>query len=559
VFSNSRGRANAFVSKIAESDSLSLEPGVLINRNTAGREGNAMFRLDDTYYMAASDLHGWNTSVNYVVESAGPNIQGPYSAEYVLPGTEKDYSHVTQTGFFVTVQGTKQDTVLYAGDRWAAFAWNGIGYNQWLPITKKDGELTFDSVSNWELNAVTGEWRVGPKNNYILNPDFAADRVAVSSPTGWTTTVDTAFSSTPFVSNPSPGADKSRFALRLGAAGAFSGSVSQQNDVPAGVYGLRATVDTAAGLEYARIVVTSADNERHVLDINTATSGWQAVQLNDLPLTGGTATVSIEARSAGGNQAVKVDSLSLVAQPTDRSGLETLYAEHADKDAAQYSSSTWAAFAEKLAAARTVLDAPVATQAQIDTVRTELEQAAGALVPAVVSISVTTTSSVYAQGEELDPESITVTAGRADGTSALLAPAEYSVDGFSSETIGEKTVTVTVRSDLVATGAEPVAAQFTVSVYAPWKAQTAYDAGTRIVFDGSVWMASWWTKNQQPGDPNGPWQEIRAEGDTSVWTASRIFQAGDRVVHLGTTYVAKWWTRNQVPGAANGPWKVTPE
>ncbi|GAA2124872.1 hypothetical protein GCM10009802_30080 [Streptomyces synnematoformans] len=31
-------------------------------RHSDGREGNAMFQLDGTYYTAASDLHGWNTS-----------------------------------------------------------------------------------------------------------------------------------------------------------------------------------------------------------------------------------------------------------------------------------------------------------------------------------------------------------------------------------------------------------------------------------------------------------------------------------------------------------------
>jgi hypothetical protein len=556
VFSNSQGRANGFVGKIAESDSLSIEPAVRINRNTAGREGNAMFRLDDTYYMAASDLHGWNTSVNYVVESTGGGIQGTYSPEYVLPGTEKDYSHVTQTGFFVTIQGTKQDTVLYAGDRWADFAWNGKGYNQWLPITETDEELQFNSVSNWELNAVTGEWRVGPANNFVLNPDFAADRVAVSSLTGWTTTVDTDFSSTPFVSNPSPGADQSRFALRLGATGAFSGSVAQENAVPAGLYTLGTKVNTAAGLDYARIVVTSAEGERYELDLNTATSGWQDVQLPDLALTGGTARVSIEARSAGGNQSVRVDGLSLVAQQVDASQLEAVVATESGRDPSAYTAATWQVFAEKIAAAGAVLDALAPTQAQIDSASAELEQAAAALDSAVVSMSAAVAPRIYSVGESFDPASLAVTAIRADGSTGTLDVSEYTLDGFSSNVEGESTVTVRATVDITATGAEPAAASFVVPVYNPWDPRTAYAAGRSVALDGSVWLSSWATQNQRPGDANGPWQEIRSVDGIAAWTPTRIFQKGDEVVYNDTRYEAKWWTRNQVPGDTNGPWKV---
>jgi hypothetical protein len=397
---------------------------------------------------------------------------------------------------------------------------------------------------------------VGPANNYVLNPDFAADRVAVSNVTGWTTTIDTAFSSTPFVSNPSPGADKSRFALRLGAAGAFSGSVAQENSVPVGVYTLGTKVNTAAGLEYARIVVTSAEGERYELDLNTATTGWQDVQLTDLALTGGTATVSIEARSAGGNQSVQVDGLSLVAQQVDVASLEALVAVESGRDPASYGAATWQVFAEKLAAAGAILDSPAPTQAQVDTAKAELEQASAGLASAVVSVSVSVAPKIYSVGETFDPATLAVTAVRSDGTTGALDATQYTVDGFSSDVEGESTVTVSANADIIASGAEPVVAQFVVAVYNPWNAQTAYGAGRSVSFDGSVWLASWSTQNQRPGDANGPWQQIRTVDGTAEWTPTRIFQSGDEVVYNGTRYVAKWWTRNQTPGDANGPWKV---
>ncbi|GAA3465363.1 family 43 glycosylhydrolase [Saccharothrix longispora] len=305
IFSNREGRSRGFVAKFRESDSLRIEPGVEIRRGD-GREGNAMFKLDGKYYHAASALHGWNTSVNYVNESTSGTVQGSYSSEFVLPGTEMDYSHVTQTGFFVTVKGTKQNTVIYAGDRWADFAWNGIGYNQWVPITKTGARPQFHSVSQWQFNATTGEWRVGPDNNYVLNPDFQADRITVSTLTGWTNFRESG--PTSFVTNVA-GANGSRFALQVGAGQAFAGGVRQRITVPAGNYKMSLHARTSGSLSAAQMTVTDAAGASRTLDI-PASSGWTRRESANIPLSAGTATVTI--RAAGGNGYLTVDQLGLV-------------------------------------------------------------------------------------------------------------------------------------------------------------------------------------------------------------------------------------------------------
>ncbi|GAA4491444.1 family 43 glycosylhydrolase [Microbacterium panaciterrae] len=312
VFSNSSGRNRAFVSRLAPADSLSLEPGVQIGYIPgSGREGNAMFRMGNRYYMASSDLHGWNTSVNYVIQSQSSAIQGTYGSEFTMSGTEMDYSHVTQTGFFFRVDGTTQSTVVYAGDRWADFAWNGIGYNQWMPLTNNAGTPAFNSLSQWELNAVTGEWRVSSGNNYVLNPEFAADRVAVTTLTGWTNQAD-AGSTSAFVANVSPGAASSRWGLRLNATTAFSGAVQQTVTVPTGTYRFALSANTAGGLAYARAVIVEADGTRNVIDLNAQSNGWKAFSLSGITLAAGPVTIRIEAKSTTGNQPVTVDALSLV-------------------------------------------------------------------------------------------------------------------------------------------------------------------------------------------------------------------------------------------------------
>ncbi|HMR50167.1 MAG TPA: family 43 glycosylhydrolase [Arachnia sp.] len=313
VFSYRDGRSRTYVAKISDEDSLSVENAVEIYRG-AGREGNAMFKLDGHYFVATSDLHGWNSSQTYLVRSTSTNIQGSYTGAYVLPGTEKDYSHVTQSGFFIPVNGTEQDTVVYAGDRWADFAWNGLGYNQWVPLSGSGADVRFHSLSDWAINATTGEWQVGLANNYVLNPDFAADRIAVSSVTGWTTQVDPASSTGAFVSNPSPGASGSRFALQVGADAAFSGSVFQDVAVPAGRYRLGLQAKTSGALAHARVRIAQEGKADAVLELPASASSWTAVELGDIVLGEGSARISIEGAGAAG-AAVVVDQLSLRQEP----------------------------------------------------------------------------------------------------------------------------------------------------------------------------------------------------------------------------------------------------
>jgi hypothetical protein len=201
---------------------------------------------------------------------------------------------VTQTGFFVTVKGTKQNTVIYAGDRWADFAWNGIGYNQWVPITKSGARPQFHSVSQWQFNATTGEWRVGPANNYILNPDIQADRIIVSSVRGWRNLGGS-------VTNVNGGVNGSRFALQV----SNSGGVEQRiPSVPAGTYTLAVHARGSAG----QVVITGANGSQRTLSLPSS-SGWARRTLTDIALPSGAATVTVRASGSGG---VVVDQFSLV-------------------------------------------------------------------------------------------------------------------------------------------------------------------------------------------------------------------------------------------------------
>jgi hypothetical protein len=183
ISSSSMGRAHRYVSPLRSSDFLAAENAVLVYSGV-GREGNCMFKYNGVYYFCSSDLHGWNASPAYCVSA--PSINGPYSAEFVMGGTSSDFSHVTQTGFFISVKGSAQSTIIFAGDRWSDFAGNGLGYNQWMPLSFAGTMPRLESLSHWSISATTGTWSVDARNNYVLNPSFEADRVVMTEPAGWT-------------------------------------------------------------------------------------------------------------------------------------------------------------------------------------------------------------------------------------------------------------------------------------------------------------------------------------------------------------------------------------
>ena len=55
--------------------------------------------------------------------------------------------------YFYNIKGSKEETVIFCGDRWADFDGNGLGYNQWVPLTVDGEKVKFNSVSKFHLNS----------------------------------------------------------------------------------------------------------------------------------------------------------------------------------------------------------------------------------------------------------------------------------------------------------------------------------------------------------------------------------------------------------------------
>lgn len=275
ICSSKSGRSNLYVVPLRESDYLALGTPTRIF-NGAGREGNAMFKYNGRYYFCSSDLHGWNSSHTYCISAT--NILGPYGAEFVMTNTDPDYSHVTQTGFFVTVKGSAGSFVIFAGDRWSDFAGNGLGYNQWMPITFEGTNPIFHSLSEWSIDAAAGTWSVGANNNYALNPSFEADRVTVTTPVGWTTTNG---------SNSTGARHTGRWGWQISSGGSLDQKVV---NLPNGMYKLSVWVKGAAS--GAQLYAKGFGETAMSASLGSGSS-WTNVTLPGIAVTNGTCQIGV--------------------------------------------------------------------------------------------------------------------------------------------------------------------------------------------------------------------------------------------------------------------------
>jgi chitinase len=117
------------------------------------------------------------------------------------------------------------------------------------------------------------------------------------------------------------------------------------------------------------------------------------------------------------------------------------------------------------------------------------------------------------------------------------------------------------------------------SPYPIWRSTAAYSSGYKVVWEGEIYEASWWTQGTPPGSaaadsPNGPWQLIGpvpagshapklvllASDTLPGWSASTVYHQGQRVSFAGLPYQARWYTRGEqpheeLPSSPSAPWE----
>lgn len=109
-----------------------------------------------------------------------------------------------------------------------------------------------------------------------------------------------------------------------------------------------------------------------------------------------------------------------------------------------------------------------------------------------------------------------------------------------------------------------------------WSAKKVYNTGDKVVYNGKVWEAQWYTQNEEPGTTGqwGVWQEHGNASDVTVsadpaasldpatgiaaWNSQVVYNQGDIVSYGGKNWIAGWYTINEEPGTT-GQWGVWQE
>ena len=307
LYSYGSGRGKMYLSKVVKgSDGIvTLDESRMIYSG-AGREGNCMFEYGGKYYVCASDLYGWNASHGYylVLDSLDDEYLKSRSVTTnmeLMDGASDDYCHVSQTGFFYTVRGSKQDTVIFCGDRWSDFADNGDGYNVWCPLSfDENGKPFFNSVSSWKLNAQTGEWKVASDNNYVKNGSFDADRITVTDFVGWNEEI---LDGNGNITN-NKDCVTGKYALIMSGQGAYEEQISQTllstKDVALadGIYDFSAKIKNTEGFSDLSLYATSG-GVTYGQKVLTANEAYTEVTLKNVVVENGQVTIGIHAKGDG--------------------------------------------------------------------------------------------------------------------------------------------------------------------------------------------------------------------------------------------------------------------
>jgi chitinase len=151
--------------------------------------------------------------------------------------------------------------------------------------------------------------------------------------------------------------------------------------------------------------------------------------------------------------------------------------------------------------------------------------------------------------------------------------------GEFTKTFGQLTGSAQSQAGQVTPSAPPVVADNpATSPYPIWQPGGAYVAGYKVVRQGNVYQAKWYTQGDDPAAQvqyayQSPWQLIgpvlptdRAPTTTTLppdtyptWSPTVAYPAGSKVLLDGLPYQAKWYNQSSSPAASaldpsSSPW-----
>lgn len=119
-------------------------------------ESPVIFRKNGIYFWLGSGLTGWERNDNFYYTAK--SLEGPweYQGTFAPKGT---LTYNSQSTFVLPIQGSKDTTYVYMGDRWSHPKQNASATYVWQPLQIHEKRLTIpEFYQNWSISIQTGEW-----------------------------------------------------------------------------------------------------------------------------------------------------------------------------------------------------------------------------------------------------------------------------------------------------------------------------------------------------------------------------------------------------------------
>ncbi|KAG2340953.1 hypothetical protein BDR05DRAFT_966200 [Suillus weaverae] len=109
------------------------------------------------------------------------------------------------------------------------------------------------------------------------------------------------------------------------------------------------------------------------------------------------------------------------------------------------------------------------------------------------------------------------------------------------------------------------AAQVSCNSFQFWQADLAYNGGSSVIFNNQLWTAKQWSYNNNPESSAAEWtqvgvciQPISNKVDCTgipAWSQGTGYSGGSKVTFNGHLWISTQWTQSNKPGDTSGTWR----
>lgn len=136
----------------------------------SGFESPTMFRKGDMYYFIGSHLTSWEKNDNYYYTAT--SLYGPWEKRGLI-APENTLTWNSQSTFVLPIQGNKETTYMYMGDRWSYPKQASSATYVWQPLVISGTSVSIPEFQDaWKIDLKSGKaTSVKPSGKIIENTD----------------------------------------------------------------------------------------------------------------------------------------------------------------------------------------------------------------------------------------------------------------------------------------------------------------------------------------------------------------------------------------------------